>query len=134
MSTKFEPVRITDLVAEKTEQSPTASGLRLMYLRLSTSPTTEWIQLFDNQRFFPKQRNIVSGSREAKVRGNYIVVDCVPEEMERHHTELKHDVAVTNNEYQEYLNRVAAKIVQEDQVQKAEQERIAGIKSRLKFD
>ncbi|MGA2279271.1 MAG: hypothetical protein ABSG80_03090 [Verrucomicrobiota bacterium] len=61
-------------------------------------------------------------------------MDCVPEEMERHHGELKHDVAVTNNDYQEFLNRVEAQAAQTAQARKAELERVEGIKSRLKFD
>jgi hypothetical protein len=54
--------------------------------------------------------------------------------MERHHGELKHDVAVTNNDYQEFLNRVEAQAAQTAQARKAELERVEGIKSRLKFD
>ncbi len=133
MSAKFEPIWITSLVTEKTEQSPTATGLRLMYFKLSGSPTNEWIQLFDNQRHVPMGRNMLGG-REAKVRSNYIVVDCVPEEIEKQHEYLKHDVVVVNGNYQEYLNKVQAKALQDAQTRQSELEKIEGLKSRLKFD
>ena len=133
MSAKFEPIQVKDLITAKTEQSPTASGLRLMYFQLSNSPTREWIQLFNNQRQIPIGRNMVGG-REATVRGNYIVLDCVPEEIERQHEYLKHDVAVANENYQEYLNKGEAQALREAQARKAELEKIDGLKSRLKFD
>jgi len=80
MSAKFEPIRVVNLLTEKTEQSPTASGLRLMYFQLSASPRNEWIQLFNNQRQIPMGRNMLEGCR-TDVRGNYIILDCVPEEI-----------------------------------------------------
>ena len=134
MSAKFEPIRIVDLVADKTEQSPTASGLRLMYLRLSHTPTDAWGQLFQGQRYLPTGRAIHSMAREARVEENYIVVDCVPEEMEKHLPELQHDVSVTNGEYQKYLRTLTAKAEQQRQKQKEERDRIEEVKSHLKFD
>ena len=133
MSAIFEPIRVINLVTEKTEQSPTAFGLRLMYFQLSALPTQEWIQLFDNQRHIPKHRNMVGG-REATIGGRFAVVDCAPDELEKQHELLKHDVSVTNNDYQEYLNKIEARALQDAQVRKAELEKIEGIKSRLKFD
>jgi len=133
MSAIFEPIRIVDLITDKTAQSPTASGLRLMYLKLSQSPTDEWEQIFENQRRFPHGRGMHSMTRRASIDGAYIVVDCVPDEMEKHLPELQHDVAVTNDEYQKYLQRVAAQAAQELQKQKAERESIEDVKSRLKF-
>lgn len=133
MSAKFEPVRIKDLLEEETEQSPTASGLRLFYFQLSASPSREWIQLFEQQRTIPRYRNLLGG-REAKVRGNYIVVDCAPDELEKQHEILKHDVGVANNDYQEYLVRVETQVAREAQARNAELEKIQSIKSRLKFE
>jgi hypothetical protein len=133
MSAKFEPIQVKDLITAKTEQSPTASGLRLMYFQLSNSPASEWIELFDNQRRIPMGRNMLGGCR-ADVRGNYIILDCIPEEIEKQHEYLKHDVSVANQGYQEYLKRVEAQALQAAQARKAELEKIEGLKSRLKFD
>lgn len=134
MSAKFEPIRIIDLVTDKTEQSPTASGLRLMYLKLSQAPSEAWEQLFENQRRFPQGRGMHGMTRRASVDGGYIVIDCVPEEMEKHLPELQHDVTVTNGEYQKYLQTLAAKAEQQRQEQKAERDKIEEVKSHLKFD
>jgi hypothetical protein len=133
MAVGFQPIRIVGLDVEKTKQSPTASDLRLMYLELSDSPPAEWIQLFNNQRQFPQQ-GWHSGSRRAEVEGQYIVVDCVPEEMEQHHRDLKKDVAVTNDGYQKFLDRQEAQTKHEAEAQRTERERIEGVKSRLSFD
>jgi hypothetical protein len=133
MSAKFEPIKVTNLLSEKTKQSPTASGLRLIHWQLSNSPSREWIQLFENQRQIPAGRNMLGG-REAIVRGNYIVVDCAPEEIEKQHEYLLHDVAVANAGYQQYLNKVQANAEREAAARKNELENIEGIKSRLKFD
>ena len=62
-----------------------------------------------------------------------LLVAGVPDEMEKHLPELQHDVAVTNDEYQKYLQRAAAQAAQELQKQKAERESIEDVKSRLKF-
>jgi hypothetical protein len=104
-----------------------------VYFQISASPTGEWIQLFDNQRRIPMGRNMIGGCR-ADVSGNYIVLDCIPEELERQHEYLKHDVAIANGKYQEFLSRQEAEALQEAQARKAELEKIESLKSRLKFD
>jgi hypothetical protein len=128
MSAKFEPIRATNLVTEKTEQSPTASGLRLMYFQLSAPPSAEWIQLFDNQRRLPRGKNILGGC-ELTVEGKYVVMDCVPDELERHHDYLKHDVAVANEDYQKHLNGVEAQTAQEAQKRKTKVEKLKELSS-----
>jgi len=131
MSAKFEPISILDLDVDKTRPSRTASGLRLMYLQLSAHPTTEWAQLFKNQRQFPRH----SMWREAWVEGRHIVVDCVPEEIKQHHlADLKIDVGATNSAYQIYLAKKAdheKKIAEE---QAAERARLESIKAGLNFN
>lgn len=131
MSAIFEPIKIVTLDTSKTEQSKTASGLRLMYLKLSQFPSSEWGQIFDNQRQFPRH----SMWRRAYVEGRYIVVDCVPEELEQYHLrDLKEDVNAVNEQYQQYLTRCAAAEKRAAEEQNAEKQRIDGIKSRLNFD
>jgi hypothetical protein len=131
MSKAFEPIRITGLDAEKTEQSPTASGLRLMYLRLSQEAPLEWEQLFESQRQFPRH----SMWRKASVEGRYIVVDCVPEELQQYHLrDLKEDVGAVNGKYQDYLRRKTEDEKIEAEKQAAERQRIQNIESRLDFN
>ncbi|MGH7249662.1 MAG: hypothetical protein ACREGC_01690 [Minisyncoccia bacterium] len=131
MSAKFEPIRILDLDVDKTQPSRTASGLRLMHLKLSAHPTAEWAQLFKNQRQFPRH----SMWREAWIEGRDIVVDCVPEEIKQYHLrDLKEDVGAVNNAYQNYLNRVAADQERIAKEQQAERERLEAVKAGLTFN
>jgi hypothetical protein len=134
MSAKFEPIQVVDWETQKTEQSPTASGLRLMYFRISNYPPEEWIQLFDNQRQMPTGRNMLGGAR-AEVSGKHIILDCIPDEkeMQKQIDYLKHDASVANQNYQEYLKRVEAENLRIAQKQQAEMQEIEGIKSRIKI-
>jgi hypothetical protein len=127
----FTDIKITGLEVDATQASDRAPGLRHMYLRLSASPPAEWQQLFDNERQFPRH----TMWREAWIEGNFIVVDCVPEEIEQYHLrDLKEDVAKTNQKYRDYLAGVAQAHQQHEAAQQKERSRIEGLKNRLKFD
>ena len=130
MASNFKPISIVSLDVGRTEQSKTASGLRLMHLKLSQSPSNEWEILFNNQRQFPRH----SMWRGASISGNFIVVDCVPEEIERLLGDLKEDVSVVNGKYQEYLAKKAAEEQRIAAEQQAEKLRLDQINARLKFD
>ncbi len=131
MSTQFTNIRITDLHVDRTQPSQKASGLRLMYLKLSASPPPEWIQLFEQERSFPRH----SMWREARIEGSYIVVDCVPEELERYHLrDLNEDVENSNRKYVQWLGRANAQQQLNVDVQQRERERLDALRSRLKFD
>jgi predicted alpha/beta-hydrolase family hydrolase len=74
-------------------------------------------------------------ARRAEVSGNYIVVDCPPEEMEQYHLpDLKGDVVTTNGKYEEFLHRQEANAKRLADEQSAEKERLEKIKARLSFD
>lgn len=107
MSVNFQDIRITGLDSKATQQSPTAPGLRLMYLTLSGTPPHMWTQIFDAERQFPRH----SMWRTAEVEGDNIVVDCVPEELEQYHLrDLKEDVRNTNEKYRGYLTHEEQRI------------------------
>ena len=73
--------------------------------------------------------------REAWIEGNFIVVDCVPEEIEQYHLrDLKEDVAKTNQNYRDYLARVARAQEQQEEREQKEKSRLEDLKSRLEFD
>ena len=127
----FAEIRILDLDVERTEQSPSAPGLRLMHLELSADPPSEWAQIFDNERSFARH----SMWREARIEGRYIVVDCVPEELQRYHLpDLKQDVGNSNVKYVAWLARHEADEAREAEQKKAELERLRKVKEGLKFD
>jgi hypothetical protein len=131
MATPFTEIRIVDLEVERTEQSPTASGLRLMHLSLSANPPDEWTQIFDQERGFARH----TMWREARIEGRHIVVDCLPEELEQYHLrDLKQDVATTNGKYREWLVRRDEIAAREAEQKKAELERLRSVKAGLNFD
>lgn len=127
----FTDIRITGLETAATQPSDRAAGLRHMFLRLSSSPPLEWQQLFDNERQYPRH----SMWREAWIQGDFIVVDCVPEEIAQYHLrDLKQDVANANKNYRDYLERVAQVETQQRAAEQQERSRLDELKSRLDFD
>jgi hypothetical protein len=127
----FTNIRILDLDINRTGESPTAPGLRLMFLCLSADPPIEWAQIFEQERVFPRH----SMWRRAHVEGRYIVVDCVPEEIEKFHLrDLKEDVANTNQKYAAWLAQRNADEEREAQAKRAEHERLQKLKNGLNFD
>ena len=131
MSKDFENIMIVDLDVDMTRHSNKASGLRHMFLRLSSRPPTDWVRIFDNERGFPRH----TMWRKAWVEGQHIVVDCVPEEIERYHLrDLKEDVANANRKYREYIVQVQAEKERDRSAEAAEKERLRNLKGNLKFD
>lgn len=129
--TTFEDIKIVGLDVDLTQPSRKAPGLRLMHLRLSESPPPEWVQLFQQERRFPRH----TMWRHASVEGGHIVVDCVPEELEQHHLkDLKRDVANSNDKYRQWLERRDAADAQQRDAGQKERERLERLRSKLDFD
>lgn len=127
----FTEIKITDLDVERTRPSSKASGLRHMFLKLSSSPPREWVQIFENERNFPRH----SMWRHAWIEGEYIIVDCVPEEIQQYHlNDLKVDVASSNAKYKDYLDRKQADNERKKNSADEEAERLISIKGGLDFD
>ena len=100
MSDAAIDIRITDLDEEMTRQSDTASGLRHLYLELSANPPNNWKEIFEHLH----ANSFDLMKRRAWIEGNYIVIDCVPEEIAAHHLPaLKQEVAQTNKLFSEHL-------------------------------
>lgn len=131
MTKDFEEIRITGLDVDRTQPSNKAPGLRHMYLKLSATPPTEWNQIFEQERSFPRH----TMWRRAWVEGSYIVIDCVPEEIERYHlSDLREDVSNANQKYQQFLTIVVAAKQAAAAGKDAEKQRLDKLASRLKFD
>jgi hypothetical protein len=131
MNKPFTDIRITGLDTAATEQSPTAPGLRHMYLSLSDSPPFVWTQIFDAERQFP--RNTMWA--RAWIQGDSIVVDCVPEELEQYYLrDLKEDVTNSNTKFREFLAREERRESAAEQAAQHERERIAKLGKRLNFE
>jgi hypothetical protein len=131
MTTTFSPIKIVGLDIDMTRPSETAPGLRLMHLTLSDDPPFEWVQLFERERAFVRHSNW----RRAWIEGRHIVIDCVPEEIEKYHlNDLKTDVENCNKKYAESLASSDAAIANQVHADQQERERLEKLRSTLKFD
>jgi len=127
----FEDIKITDLEVELTRQSDTASGLRYMYLKLSGSPPSEWSEIFRAEREFPRH----TMWRRAWIQGDYIVIDCAPDEIEKYHLrDLKQDVDNSNRKYKDYLALVERKRESARNEKEEEKKKLNDLKNKLNFD
>lgn len=131
MDLDFTDIKIVSLEDELTAPSPNNPALRYIYLKLSATPPPGWTKAFNQSRKVArhtKWRNVI-------VDRKYLVVECVPEEIETHHLrDLKQDIAYANGEYQKYLRHQYHNQSQATHTQKVEQDRIRDMKSRLNFD
>ena len=127
----FEEISITDLDVDLTQPSQEKTDFRRLYLKLSGVPPPEWVKIFEQERRFPS-RPIW---RNAWVVGPYIVIDCVPEELEQFGlNHLKEDVANANNEFLESSARDEADHLREFQKKQATRKQLEEVRARLKFD
>lgn len=125
----FEDIKIVDLET-KVEPSGSGSAMRRVFLRLSGEPPQLWAELFDREREFPRH----TMWREAHVSGNHIVVDCVPEEIEKYHlSDLKQDVANANMKFRSWSKIAADRKRALDEAKAKEEERTKDLRKRLDF-
>jgi hypothetical protein len=102
-----------------------------MYLSLSETPPRVWCQIFNAERQFARH----SMWRRAWIEGNYVVVDCVPEELEKYHlNDLKQDVGSSNAKFHEFLAKKARGTEAARQAAQQERDHIESLSKRLKFD
>ena len=74
-----------------------------VYLQLSETPSSEWTEIFDAERQFPRH----SMWRRAWIESDCIVIHCVPDEIKEYHLrDLKEDVSTCNRKYREFLMRL----------------------------
>ncbi len=127
----FEDLRIVGLDEERSFKPNPQKALYHMYLQLSGQPASEWQQIFDAERRFPRH----SMWRRAWIEGAFVIVHCVPDELERHHLEdLKEDVRNANVKFREYLTEQARRQAIEREKGQREQNSIRDLKGRLDFD
>ena len=117
------PTQLKIVSLDTSLTKPSSSGgsaMRDMYLELSEVPPSGWSNFFDQERNFPRH----SMWREARIKGKYIVIDCVPEELENYHlSDLKEDVLNANRKYDQAVER-------EIQRRKIEKEEMKKMKRR----
>jgi hypothetical protein len=131
MEIDFTDIKIVSLEDQLTAQSPNNPTLRYIYLKLSQTPAPLWTKTFTDSRKIARHPRW----RHAWIDRKFIVVECVPEEIETHHLrDLKQDIAKANAAYRGYLERQ----VQADGLgrvtQVIERDKLREMKDRLKFD
>lgn len=93
MTLKIEMIGFDE---DRTVRDEVATGLHHVHIRLNTAPPWEWEQLFDERRKSPRY----SMRRRASVQGEYIVIRCALDELERYHFgPLKEDIDYVNRAY-----------------------------------
>ncbi len=131
MEIDFIDIKIVSLEDEMTVQSHDEPSLRYIYLKLSRTPPPLW------QTYFKESRKIARHPhwRKAWIDRKYIVVECVPEEIETYHLkDLKQDLAKANSRYRHYLEQQSQKEHVKKTIYHQEREKLRDIKSRLNFD
>jgi hypothetical protein len=131
MEIDFIDIKIVSLEDEMTVESPVHPNLRYVFLRLSQTPPPIWQSYFKESR--KKSRH--PHWRNAWIDRKYIVVECVPEEIETHHlNDLRHDIAQSNQRYRRYLHHQTQAEIHQGKTRLQERERLREMKSRLNFD
>jgi hypothetical protein len=131
MEIDFVDIKIVGLEEEMTVESPERPPLRWIFLRLSHTPMPIW------QSYFKELRNISRHPRwrRAWIDRKFIVVECVPEEIETHHLrDLKQDVAQVNQRCRKYLGDRAPTDHHRENADQQARERLRDMKDRLNFD
>jgi hypothetical protein len=127
----FQDISITDLDTDRSYKPDPDKLLYNMYLRLSGTPPADWADIFDAERSFPRH----TMWRRAWVEGNYIVVHCVPDELEEYHlSDLRQDVANANRKYRAYLLEEAQREVREKTAEDDERRRLRELRKDLGFN
>jgi hypothetical protein len=128
---EFEDIKIVDLDEERSYNPDESKALYNMYLKLSRNPPAEWQQIFLSERQFPRH----TMWRRAWIEGYYIVIYCVPGELEQYHMQdLLRDVKNSNKRYRDYLAEQAKKEVAERDLLRTERDKLRAIRKRLGFD
>jgi hypothetical protein len=131
MDPDFADIKIVSLEDELTVESPNNPALRYIYFKLSQSPPPGW------QRSFADARKIARHPkwRRAWIDRKFIIVECVPAEIETHHLrDLKQDLAHANAQFRQYLQQQNRSTYQQRESQSLERDHLRDMKSRLNFD
>lgn len=114
----FEDIKIAGVDKNRLYRPDPEKLLYNVHFKLSVKPPIEWVEIFKAERRFPRH----SMWRRAWIDGQFIVVHCCLDEVNRFHLkDIKQDVANTNQKYRRYLHQQA--IIQERKQQRKETER-----------
>lgn len=129
--TTFEDIKIIEIDDSKSYKPDPTKLLYNIYLKLSASPPVEWQQIFEAERRFPRH----TMWRDAWIEGEYILIHCVPEEIEKYHAnDIKEDVKNANSKYRRYLMEEAQKEAKKAEHALSERNQLNELKQKIRFD
>lgn len=129
--TTFEDIKILEIDDSRSYKPDPRKLLYNIYLKLSTLPPLDWQQIFEAERRFPRH----TMWRDAWIEGEYIVVHCVPDAMEKYHAnDIKEDVNKSNSKYRQYLMEEAKKEAQKAEQALSESNQLKELKQKIRFD
>lgn len=128
---QFDDILILELDDRRSYKPDPAKTLYNLFLRLSALPSEEWRRIFEAERSFPRH----SMWRKAWIDGQYIVVHCPLNELERFHArDLHDDLRSTNSKFRRYLQEQAQEELRDSHEARLEREQFAEIKKRLNLE
>jgi len=129
--TMFEDLKIIEIDDSKSYKPDPTKLLYNIYLKLSAPPPLEWHQIFEAERRFPRH----TMWRHAWIEGEYIVIHCVPDEIEKYHAnDIKEDVKSANSKFRQYLTEEAQKEEKKSEQALAERNQLKDLKQKIRFD
>jgi hypothetical protein len=131
MESDFTEIKIVGLEEEMTVASFDHPQMQLIFLKLSQTPPPLW------RSYFKEARNVSRHAhwRKAWIDRRFIVVECLPEEIEAYHLrDLKQDVARCNERCHAYFAGQARAERQKKHADHNVREQLREMKDRLRFD
>ena len=128
--TSFEDIEILEIDDSKSYKPNPMKSLYNIYMKLSASPPTEWREIFEAERRFPRH----TMWRNAWIEEGHIVIHCVPDELEEYHAkDLMEDMDKSNSKYRKYLMEEAQKEARKVGQERSERNKLKELKQRLRF-
>ena len=82
---EFIDIEIIDVDKKKTHKVTPEEEMYYVYLKLSKNPTSQWSEIFLEERKFPRH----TMWRDAWIEGKYIVIECALDEVKKYHLRKK---------------------------------------------
>jgi hypothetical protein len=139
ISTGFEPIQITGIVADQVgvprNDGTHGSALYRVPFRLTQQPPREWAELFVNNWNRPPRFTTMHRPGIASVVGDTVVLDgtTVEEVKDYHRDTLVLVIQETNKHYKEFIERRQKAIEREQEQLKTHKQKVDDISNQIKF-
>lgn len=127
---EFEDLQILGIDKNRIYNPDETKQIYNVYFLLSGTPPSDWVQIFEEERRFPRHARW----RRAWIEGKGLIVHCPLDEVRLHSDDIKQDVASSNQKYREYLHRLALQKEKERKRKDEERKKIDDAISGIDFD